>query len=372
VLVTAAGLLIRSFVALQNVELGFKPDHVLVADISVPGDPARGPLFYRDLLRELSTTPGVVAAGASLGIPGRVASGGSYWIDRVPKNFTIDPFAGVYSIVMPGTLQALGIPLERGREFNPGDTADAPKVALINETLARKDFGTQDPIGRTIIAGYDEEGPMTIVGIVGDVRQNRPTQPPSPEVFLPYEQHFRATGTALRVLIRTQGPPERFENVLRIIVRSRSASVPIGFTTLERTLAQYAAAPRFRTILVSCFGVIAVCLAVAGVYGVLTGFVGQRTREIGLRVALGATKGTILRMVIREGAILAGTGIVLGVAGAVAVTRLFGAMLFQVEPYDPIAYAGGLMFLVVVAFGACYIPASRAAGVDPLEALRVD
>ena len=191
VLVTAAGLLIRSFVALQTVELGFKPDHVLVVDVSVPGDPARGVLFYRELLADLSTTPGVVAAGAASGIPGRVASGGSYWIDHMPKNFTIDPSAGVYSIIMPGTLQALGIPLTRGREFNAGDTADAPKVAMINETLARREFGNQDPIGRTIIAGYDEEGPMTIVGVIGDVRQSRPTQPPNAEVLMPYEQHFR-------------------------------------------------------------------------------------------------------------------------------------------------------------------------------------
>ena len=148
VLVTAAGLLVRSFVALNAVELGFKPDHVLVVDVNVPGESARAALFYRELLADLSTAPGVVAAGASTGIPGRVASGGSYWIDQLPDKPTIDPFAGIYSIVTPGTLRALGIPLTRGREFNTGDTADAPKVAMINETLARREFGDQDPIGR--------------------------------------------------------------------------------------------------------------------------------------------------------------------------------------------------------------------------------
>jgi len=372
VLVTAAGLLIRSFVALHTVELGFKPDHVLVVDVSVPGESARAALFYRELLADLSTAPGVVAAGASLGMPGRVASGGSYWIDHLPKNFTLDPFAGVYSIITPGTLRALGIPLRRGRDFNPGDTADAPQVALINETLARREFGDQDPIGRKIIAGYDEEGPMTIVGMIGDVRQHRPTQPPSAEVLMPYEQHLRATGTALRVLVRTQGPPEALENLVRTKVRARSTSVPMRFSTMEQSLAEYAATPRFRTILVSGFGLIALCLAVAGIYGVLTYLVGQRTREIGLRMALGATSGTIIRMVIREGAIPAAVGMVLGVLGAVSVTRLLGTMLFQVQPYDPLTYAGGLVFLSVVTFVACYIPASRAARIDPLKALHVD
>lgn len=372
VLVTAAGLLVRSFVALNTVELGFKPDHVLVVDINVPGPPARAASFYRELLADLSTAPGVVAAGASMGMPGRVASGGSYWIDHLPEKPTIDPFAGVYSIIMPDTLRALGIPLKRGRDFNTGDTTDAPKVAMINETLARKEFGDQDPLGRKIIAGYDQEGPMTIIGIIGDVRQSRPTEPPNAEILMPYEQHLRATGTSLRLLIRSQGPPEALENLVRTIVRARSTSVPMRFSTMEQSLAEYVAAPRFRTILVSGFGLIALCLAVAGIYGVLTYLVGQRTREIGLRMALGATKRMILCMVIREGLMLAAAGMVLGILGAIAAMRLLGTMLFQVQPYDPLTYAAGLVLLSFVTFVACFIPASRAAGIDPLRALRID
>jgi ABC-type antimicrobial peptide transport system permease subunit len=189
---------------------------------------------------------------------------------------------------------------------------------------------------------------------------------------MPYEQHLRATGTALRLLVRTQGPPETLENFVRTIVRARSTSVPMRFSTMEQSLAEYSAAPRFRTVLVSGFGLIALCLAVAGIYGVLTYLVGQRTREIGPRMALGATKGMILRMVIREGVVLSAAGMVLGMLGAIAAARLLGTMLFQVQPYDPLTYAAGLVFLSFVTFAACYIPACRAAGVDPLKALRVD
>ena len=189
---------------------------------------------------------------------------------------------------------------------------------------------------------------------------------------MPYDQHLRATGTALRVLVRTQGPPEALESLVRTKVRERSTTVPMRFSTIEQLLAEYSAAPRFRTILVSGFGLIALCLALAGIYGVLTCLVGHRTREIGLRMSLGATKGMILRMVIREGAVLAAAGMVLGVLGAIAATRLLGTMLFQVQPYDPLTYAAGLVFLSLVTFVACYIPASRAASIDPLKALRVD
>jgi predicted permease len=372
VLVTAAGLLIRSFVALNTVELGFSPHHVLVVDVSVPGESARAASFYRELLADLSTMPGVVAAGASSGMPGRVASGGSYWIDHLPDAPTIEPFASVYSVVTVGTLRALAIPITRGRDFAPSDTGTAPRVAMINETLARKEFGDRDPLGRQIIAGYDQEGPMTIVGVIGDVRQHRPAEPPAAEVLMPYEQHVAATGTALRLLIRTHGPPEALENAVRTRVRTHSLSVPMRFSTMEQTLTEYAAPPRFRTILMSAFGLVALCLAVAGIYGVLTYLVGQRTREIGLRVALGATRGVILRMVIREGAVLAAAGMVLGVLGAIVATRLLATMLFEVQPYDPLTYAGGLAFLGLVMLVACCIPAVRAAAIDPITALYTD
>ncbi len=370
VLVTAAGLLIRSFVALNTVELGFEPARVLVLDISVPGETSGAATFYRELVAELRNTPGVLAAGATLGTPGTPSTSGSYWIEHRPDQATIDPFAAVYSVSTPGTLAALGIPIERGRDFTDGDSADGPRTAIINEALARKEFGTQDPIGRTIISGFDMEGPMTIVGVVGDVRQYGPARAPIPEVILPYEQHHEATGGALRVVIKTNGPPEGLEKVVGAMVTDREPTAPMRFTTMEQTLAEeYAAAPRFRMVVVSGFGLMALSLAMAGVYGVLTYSVGQRRREIGLRMALGATKWAVSWMVIRDGAVLVGSGMLAGVLGSLAVARLIGTMLFQVEPFDPFAYATGLLVLSVIALVACYVPAVRAARIDPLRAL---
>jgi putative ABC transport system permease protein len=372
ILVTAAGLLLRSLVALNNVELGFQPARVLVMDASIPGGGERAAVLYRELIADLSSAPGVLAAGAGLGIPGRVESGGAYWVDHLPADAKVEPDAAVYSVVTPGYLSALSIPLKRGRDVTDADAATAPRVALINEALAEKDFKGQDPIGRTLYAGYDGKEPMTIVGIVGNVRQWSPTQAPAPEIFMPYAQHVPATGTALRVLVKSAGPPEALENLVQTKVRARSTDIPMRFSTMERVLQEYAAAARFRTLLVTGFGVLALGLALAGVYGVLSYTVGQRTGEIGLRMALGAQPSTMRWMVLRDGGILAICGMVIGLFGAVGVSRLLSAVLFEVKPYDPLAYLGGLGVLTIVTFAACYVPAARAASVDPLTALRVE
>jgi putative ABC transport system permease protein len=186
---------------------------------------------------------------------------------------------------------------------------------------------------------------------------------------MPYEQHLRATGTSLRVLVRTQGPPEALENPVRTTVHARSTSVPMRFSTLEQSQAEYSAAPRFRAILVSGFGLIALCLAVAGIYGVLTCLVGQRTREIGLRMALGATPGTVLRMVLRRTAALAVLGAALGIAGSLTLTSVLTRSLFEVKPTDPVTLAAVTIVLLLAALLAGYLPAQRAAGVRALTTL---
>jgi ABC-type antimicrobial peptide transport system permease subunit len=211
--------------------------------------------------------------------------------------------------------------------------------------------------------------PMTIVGIVGDVREYGPATVPGPEIFMPYQQHPMPS-TYMTVLVRTNAEPGLLAESLRKKVRDRSPEVPLKFTTMEAALAEDVAAPRFRTLLFVVFAGIAVCLAMAGVYGVMAYVVGQRLNEIGLRMALGASQGNVLGMVLKQGLALAGAGVMLGLAGAAAATRLLTSFLFEVKAGDPLTYVGVAVLLAVVAMAASYLPARRATRVDPLTALR--
>jgi predicted permease len=374
VLLTGTGLLLRSFVELNNVPLGFRPEHVLVMDASVPASGVEGRLrsatFYRGLLDQISDLPGVSAAGATMALPGDACCGGWYWIDRAPRRFSENTPNAVYSVVTPGTFAALAIPFKAGRDFNVNDTANAPLTAIINEALARQAFPNQDPIGRAILCGLDTDKPMRIIGVVGDVRERGPATNPEPEVFMPYDQHTGSAGTSLSVVVRSTDTSAALAETLRRVVRDRSADVPVRFSTLGDSVSNNLALPRFRTLLLSIFAALAVCLAMVGVYGVLAYVVSQRSNEIGLRMALGATKGNVLRLVLRQGLALVSLGMLLGFGGALIATRLLASMLFKVRPGDPITYLGTAMFVGAVALAASYLPARRAARVDPAVALR--
>jgi putative ABC transport system permease protein len=217
----------------------------------------------------------------------------------------------VLSIVTPGTFAALGIPLKSGRDFSDGDILDRPFVAVVNEALVRKSFPNQNPLGKTIFCPFDSLKGMTIVGVVGDVRQRGPEREPMPECYMTYGQHA-FNGVTLSVVVRTAGDPNALEETVRRLARERSPDVPMKFTTMEALLSENVAAPRFRTWLFAMFAGLAVCLAMAGVYGVMAYAVGQRSSEVGLRIALGATTGSVLRLVLREGLALAGLGLTLG------------------------------------------------------------
>jgi putative ABC transport system permease protein len=375
VLLAGAGLLIKSFNALQNVALGFNPEHVLVMETSVPASDLksaqRATRFYKDFLRDVAALPGVVASGATRATPGHTASDGGYWLDHLPPMDQLNVSApqAVFSVVTPGAFRTLGIPLRTGRDFNDSDTYEAPFSAIVNEALARKSFPGQDPIGRVIFCGMDSLNAMTIVGVVGDVRQFGPAREPWPEIYMPYEQHPQPS-TALSVLIRTTNDPSALQETLRRKIRERSPDVPVKFTSMDASLAENVAAPRFRTLMLGIFAAVAVCLAMAGVYGVMAYLVSQRSNEIGLRMALGASPRDISGLVLREGMLLAGAGLVLGLAGAIAATRLLTSILFEVKPGDPTTYAAVAVLLAIVALAASYIPAHRASKVDPLVALR--
>ena len=377
ILLAGAGLLIKSFNALHNVALGFHPEHVLVMETSVPASDLksaqRATRFYKDFLRDVAALPGVVASGATRATPGHTASDGSYWLDHLPPEGQLNVSApqAVFSNVTPGAFQTLGIPLRKGRDFNDGDTYEAPFTAIVNEALVRKSFPGQDPVGRVIFCGMDMESMkgMTIVGIVGDVRQYGPAHEPSPEIYMPYEQHPQPS-TALSVIVKTTSDPGLLQETLRRKTRERSPEVPVKFTTMDASLAENVAAPRFRTLVLGIFATLAVCLAMAGVYGVMAYLVSQRSNEIGLRMALGASPRDISGLVLREGMLLAGAGLLLGLAGAMAATRLLTSVLFEVKPGDPMTYAAVAVLLAVAALAASYIPAHRASKVDPLIALR--
>ena len=369
VLLAAGGLLVRSLLALQHVSLGFSPEHVLAMEATVPRQGANE--FFTRLLADVSTLPGVVAAGATMAPPGRVDSDGSYYIDRLPKemNMASAPHT-VLSVVAPGTFTALGIPLRRGRDFQDGDTSEAPRTAIINDALVRQAFRDSDPLGRAIFCPWDSSDPMTIVGVVGDVRQYGPAHEASPECYLPYLQHA-STGT-LSIVVRTSGDPGLLAEAMRQKARERSPEVSVKSTTMDILLADHFAAPRFRAILVALFGAVALSLALAGIYGVMAYTVAQRSREIGLRMALGATAGNVVWMMLRRGTQLVAVGLLVGLLGAAATTRLLTAMLFEIKPSDGITYVSVVALLGVMSTLAIYLPARRSSKIEALVALRTE
>jgi predicted permease len=372
-LVSGAGLLIKSFVALHNVALGFHPENVLVMRATLPGPLseaiARSRQFFGNILSEIAGLPGVMAAGATMAPPGNVDSTGFYFVDHLPAQPDPTSPVSILSIVTPGTFGALGIPLKSGRDFADSDTVDLPFVAVVNESLVRQAFPNQNPLGRTIFCPFDSNKGMAIIGVVGDVRQRGLSSEPMPECYMTYLQHA-FNGATLSVIVRTAGDPKTLAGVLRRLAVDSSPDVPMKFTTMEAMLSESVAAPRFRTLLFGVFAGVATFPAMAGVYGVVAYTVGLRSKEIGIRMALGASAGSVLRLVLGQGLILTAIGLMLGLAGAIASARLFTVILFQVRPTDPTVYLAVTVLLGMVAMFATFVPARRASRIDPLPALR--
>jgi len=372
VLLSAAGLLLKSFVALRRVDLGFQPEKVLTMKATVPAPLPAARQFFDSILPQIRTLPGVLAAGATMALPGQIGSmaTGRYFLDHLPpqREWPAAPGA-VFSVVAPGTFRALGIRLRSGRDFNDGDGSDKPLVAVVNEALVRKSLPGENPIGRTVFCLFDSAQPMTIIGVAGDVRERGPAREPMPECYIPYRQHA-FNGSTLSVVVRTTGDSIGLEDTLRRLANKTSPTVPMKFTTMEAMLSEDVAAPRFRTLLFGVFAGLALCLAMAGVYAVIAYTVGQRSNESGLRMALGASTGSVLRLVLGQGLMVVGIGFVLGLAAAIVVTRLLTTILFQVRPSDLEVYLAVAALLGVVAFLASYVPARRASKMDPLSAIR--
>jgi len=372
VLLVGAGLLMKSFLRLTATDPGFDPHNLLTARIELPDNqyprPDQQRAFFENLLASLRTLPGVYAAEAVVSLPltGYMMAAG-FDIEGVPARADMNTAAQI-NIVSPGYLHAIGVPLISGRSFTPLDSAEAPKVVILNRACARTFFPHEDPIGKRIqIAGMDW---ATIVGVVGDLREEGLMAQPKPEIFVPYLQ---APYSLMAVVIRSPQDPQRLAGAVRSRVESLDKSLPIyEVITMDQLMAEQVASRKFNMALLGLFAFLAVALAGVGIYGVMTYTVTQRTHEIGIRMALGAEQLDVLRLVLRQGIILAALGICVGFAGALALTRFLSSLLYEVTPRDPVTFVIVSALLGGVALLATYLPARRAAKVDPLVALRYE
>jgi predicted permease len=378
VLLVAAGLLIRSFGALTRVEWGFNPDRVLVMQANLASSnleqAKRVTMVYGEILRQIQAVPGVVAAAGARGLPGGGgSSNGGYYVEGGPgwEQLGMKSPQADFIVNTPGYFQAMQIPLVAGRDFSQRDRFESEFTAIVNESLARLSFPNQNPIGRRIQCGLDTPQFMSIVGVVRDVRMSDPAGALRPAIYLPYLQHPNY-GRAISFVMKTQASPMALAEAMRLKVRGVNSEIPVKFTTMDARLAQSVASPRFRGILLGIFAALAVGLAMAGVYGVMAYLVTQRASEIGLRMALGAGRASIVRLVLARGAALTGAGLAAGLLGALAATRLLRTMLFGVAATDPLTYGVMALGVALIALLACAVPAWRATTVDPLAALRQD
>ncbi|HXS94158.1 MAG TPA: ABC transporter permease [Candidatus Limnocylindrales bacterium] len=371
VLLAGAGLLIRSFNALSNVELGFRPEHVLVMETEIPAMDRAGSLravqVFRGLLSETAALPGVVASGVTLMPPGNSGSDGGYFVDRLPDFKEPNSPQALFSLVSPGVFATLGLQLKAGRDFTGADTYEAPFTAIVNEAFVKQSFPHANPIGHIVYCGFDSDKPMTVVGVVSDFHQLGPAVPPQPELYMSYQQHPR---NHLYLMARTASEPAALSETLRRMVHARSPEASAKFSTLQLRVEENVAAPRFRMLLLGIFAGLALCLAMAGVYGVMSYAVGQRSGEIGVRMALGAGRASVLGLVLMQALKLIAIGLAFGLAAAFVASRLLTSMLFEVKPADPVTYVAVAGALGLIGLLASYFPALRATRVDPLTALR--
>jgi predicted permease len=377
VLLAGAGLLIRSLVGLESVDPGFNPHNLLEASISLPRAQYRRPgqwtEFYSQLIGRLKVLPGVIGAGATLVPP---LSGGV-----VPMQFTIEgrpapnpgkfPSAN-YSDVSAGYFRLMQTPLVRGRFFTQSDRFSAPAVAIVNQAFARRYFPNQDPLGQTILIRYPLLNLRTreIVGIVGDVRFRSLGEPAPPTIYTPYRQ---AAFAVIRVVVRTAGNPLLAVSAVRAQLAQIDPTIPLSaVTTALRAERETLSQPRFRTLLLGAFAGLALLLATIGIFGVISYSIGQRTHEMGIRMALGARRQDVLKLVVGQGMTLAVIGVSLGIGASLGLTRFLARMLYGVKPADPLTFIVVALILMGVALLACYIPARRATKVDPIVALRYE
>ncbi len=376
VLLIGAGLMIKSFIRLLNVAPGFDRQNTLTMLIALPrqkyGQSEQQRAFFQQLLERVGALPGVEAAGAVNSLPLSQSQEGRYFaVEGDTRNVDeVDPGAG-YRTVSPGYFRAMGIPLLTGRSFTERDAQGAPGAVIINQEMARRFFYDADPLGKRIKFSTREDARWSeVVGVVGDVRHHALDQERNSEIYASYLQ--RPSG-GMYLVARTASDSSGIASAIRDEVRAIDKDQPIDdINTMEQRLSASVAPRRFPMVLLSIFAAVALALASAGIYGVMSYSVTQRTHEIGVRMALGAQPADVLRLVVGQGVLLASIGVGAGLVSAVALTRLMSSLLFGVSPTDPVTFAAVSVLLAGVALGACFIPARRAAKVDPMVALRYE
>ena len=372
VLLIGAGLFIQTLANLQSVKLGFEPQGLITFQVSLPPGkyPAatKAPLFLREMIESLEALPGVRGASVSSGIP--FGAGAHYSHPMMATESSIlPPDAKVptdWRIVSPGYFKTMNIPLLRGRDFEYSD-ASTPNIIIVSQATARTFWGDENPLGRTLRRSADPEIPFTVVGVVGDVRSNQLNQE-SPAFY--YSITTR-TMSLMDVVVRTDGSPEALLPAIRKQLKALDPDLPMAnVKTMEQWLTTSAAQPRLTSILLSIFAGVALLIAAIGIYAVLTYSVSQRTREIGVRMALGATPRRVLKLTVSEGMRVVLLGLAIGLAGGFALGRTVESLVYGVGVHDPKIYFVVATILTAVALAACFIPARRAAVVDPMVALR--
>jgi predicted permease len=377
-LLTGAGLLIRSFGELMAVDPGFQPDHIMTMRVLLP-EKTYDTLpkiinFSRQLEARAAALPGVRAAALGNAVP---LDGSSFWLSfvvrgREPVRKSDQPSASI-RMVTPAYFTVLGTPLLRGRAFTADDRGNAPRVAIVNQTFVQRFMPNEDPIGKYVDIGMTRDGVRQggqIVGVVGDMRDGALESTADPTFYVPFDQ---TPLDGIVISVRTAAPPASVTPALRAVVRDLDPTLPVyQVQTMEQQVASSVSRQRFYATLLGVFAAVALVLAAVGLYGVIAYAVSQRSHELGVRVALGATGDRISRMVIGEGVMLTAIGVLAGLTASLAGARFIAKLLYNVKTSDPVTFIGVALLLGVVAACASYIPARRAARVDPLVAMRGD
>jgi predicted permease len=375
ILLVGAGLLLRTSANLRRVDIGFPPKNLTTFELSLPssryGNPQQTAAAFTGMVDEIRRLPGVSNAGATSALP---LGGGGFYLGKsflrggqpIAPNGSDIP--GGWDVVQPGYFEALGVRRLSGRFFDDRDSHSGKPVIILSESLAKDLFGNQNPIGERVRASRDENVDREVVGVVADVPYFSLTEAKSPVAYVP---HTQETWNTMMVTVRTRNIAQGLLPAIRAAVASQDKHIAIAeVKTMDEVLSKALARPRFVMFLLLMFAGVAVLLAGVGIYGLLSYAVSQQAREIGIRLALGAQTGNVLRMVARRGMVLTFCGIGIGTACAAMLMRLIAGLLFGVTARDPTTFALTALFLTVISLGACLVPARQATRIDPIETLR--